>query len=77
VLAIILTFVEVAFYNASSSFLKPVIYLYPEKEEEVYVKLNFNGELKVTYPKYDESISGWKVKASPDGKLVNLTDNKD
>jgi energy-coupling factor transporter transmembrane protein EcfT len=75
--AIIVTFIEVVFYNAFNGVLKPVIYLYPEKEEEIYVKLNFNGELKVTYPKYDESICGWKVKASPNGKIVNLADNKE
>ncbi len=45
---------------------KPVIYLYPEKETKVDVKLDYNGELMYTYPKYND---GWSVTASPDGTL--------
>ena len=29
---------------------KPVIYLYPEEETEVTVKLDYNGTLTSTYP---------------------------
>ena len=48
---------------------KPVIYLYPEKETKVDVKLELkNAELWTTYPKYD---NGWTVTASPDGKLTD------
>ncbi len=46
---------------------KPVIYLYPEKETGVSVKLNLNGELTCTYPEYKD---GWKVTATPDGTLT-------
>lgn len=45
---------------------KPVIYLYPESETAVDVKLFYNGELTVTYPQYD---NGWSVIAEPDGTL--------
>ena len=45
---------------------KPVIYLYPEQEQEVTVKLEFDGKFTCTYPEYD---NGWKVKAYPDGTL--------
>ena len=45
---------------------KPVIYLYPEEETEVTVKLDFDGELTVTYPEYQD---GWNVTAMPDGTL--------
>ncbi len=45
---------------------KPVIYLYPEEETEVSVKLHLDGELTCTYPAY---CSGWKVTALPDGTL--------
>ncbi len=54
--------------------LKPVIYLYPEKETTVDVKLELNGKLSTTYPTYN---NGWKVKAYPDGKLINLFDNRE
>ena len=47
---------------------KPVIYLYPEKEMNVTVKLDFNGELTSTYPTYD---NGWTVTAKPDGTLTD------
>ncbi len=45
---------------------KPVIYLYPEEETEVEVKLDYNGTLTCTYPRYN---NGWRVTASPDGTL--------
>ena len=47
---------------------KPVIYLYPEDETEVSVKLDFDGELTCTYPAYD---NGWTVTAQPDGTLTD------
>lgn len=36
--------------------LKPVIYLYPEKSQEVRVQLDYQGKLIVDYPDYDEKI---------------------
>ncbi len=45
---------------------KPVIYLYPEEEMEVSVKLTVDGKLTCTYPAYGD---GWQVTASPDGTL--------
>ena len=47
---------------------KPVIYLYPEEETEVSVKLAYEGKLTCTYPAYD---GGWKVTAKPDGTLTD------
>ncbi len=47
---------------------KPVIYLYPEKEEAVSVELSYDGNLTCTYPEYK---NGWKVTAFPDGQLVD------
>ena len=48
---------------------KPIIYLYPEIETEVSVKLGAKEKLLVSYPKY---VDGWKVLAQPDGKLTDL-----
>ena len=49
---------------------KPVIYLYPEKEMEVEIKLNVkNSKLKCVYPKFNEQENKWKVKASPNGEI--------
>ena len=47
---------------------KPVIYLYPEVETEVSVKLNLDGKLTCTYPAYN---AGWKVTAVPNGTLTD------
>ena len=51
-------------------FNAPIIYLYDEQEREANVKLDLNGELTCTYPKYDES-NGWTVKTSADGVLTD------
>ncbi len=48
--------------------LKPMIYLYPETETEVEVKLNYDGVLTHTYPKSD---GNWTVTATPDGTLTD------
>ena len=48
--------------------LKPVIYLYPEQETEVTVKLDYSGTLTATYPEYND---GWTVTAQPDGTLTD------
>lgn len=47
---------------------KPVIYLYPEEETEVSVKLHLDGQLTCTYPTYN---SGWAVTATPEGTLTD------
>lgn len=47
---------------------KPVIYLYPEKETAVSVKLDLSGKLTCTYPAYN---NGWQVTAAPDGTLTD------
>lgn len=68
--------VEVDFTDVESSTFvpdpnvayKPVIYLYPEEETEVSVKLDLNGKLTCTYPEYKD---GWKVTAAPDGTLID------
>lgn len=48
---------------------KPMIYLYPEAETNVEVKLGYPELLTTTYPKYKDS---WKVVAKPDGKLIDM-----
>jgi len=52
---------------------KPAIYLYPEKETQISVKLEFKGKLGTTFPKYYE---GWTVIAKPNGEITNVTDNR-
>lgn len=45
---------------------KPIIYIYPEEETEVTVKLKKTENLTHTYPKYEDE---WKVIAKPNGDL--------
>lgn len=47
---------------------KPVIYLYPEQETKVSIRLDLNGKLTCTYPVYKD---GWIVTALPDGTLTD------
>ena len=48
---------------------KPIIYLYPEVETEVTVKVGNPQNLTHTYPKYE---SEWKVLAKPNGDLKDI-----
>ncbi len=50
---------------------KPVIYLYPEKDMNISVKVE-NAKLIHTYPKYD---NGWNVFVTKEGKITNLKTN--
>ncbi|KRT34500.1 hypothetical protein [Acetomicrobium hydrogeniformans] len=45
---------------------KPAIYLYPQKETKVRVKVDVNGEITESIPQYGD---GWEVTASPKGKI--------
>lgn len=49
-------------------YYKPVVYLYPERETEISVRLTLDGELTCTYPSYQ---NGWTVTAHPDGTLTD------
>ena len=53
---------------------KPVIYLYPEAEQEIEVELDYAGELTCTYPEYQD---GWHIVAQPDGTLVDNVTGKE
>lgn len=47
---------------------KPLIYLYPNEDMQVSVKLGNPSKLTSTYPAYD---GGWNVLAKKDGTLIN------
>ena len=55
-------------------FKKPIIYLYPESEISLNIKLGNPEFLTVTYPKY--SLSGWDVMAFPNGDLIDQKTGK-
>jgi len=52
---------------------KPIIYLYPEEETKISVKLGYPNNITASYPKY---INGWNVLAKPNGDLIDLDTNR-
>ena len=48
---------------------KPIIYLYPEQDQDVHVQVAPNGGFTKTEPAYGKN--GWTVHATPSGKLYN------
>lgn len=55
---------------------KPVIYLYPEEELDVDVKVDpAADEFYTTYPAYGGD--GWHITAKPDGKIYNKADGEE
>lgn len=52
---------------------KPIIYIYPEKETEVKIKVKNPEKLTCTYPKYENE---WNVLANPNGDLIDLKTNR-
>jgi hypothetical protein len=63
---------KIAFQFQSSQsidvYLKPVIYLYPKKEQQTTVQLQPNGKFSFTYPAYPEN--GWTGTAHPNGQFT-------
>ena len=61
-------------YSERTVDLKPIIYLYPEKETDVTVRLGAPEKITSSYPKYE---GGWDVTAYPNGDLIDrLNGNK-
>ena len=67
-LCVIYTLFVGAFFVFTSA-QKPIIYLYPEQEQQVSVKLVNDSILTTSYPKYDKE---WNVLAKTNGDLVDL-----
>lgn len=56
-------------YDGHNAYIKkPIIYLYPETETEVTVKLGVPDKLTSSYPKYAD---GWDIIASPNGDMID------
>lgn len=54
---------------------KPIIYLYPENEIQLNVKLGYPELATCLYPEYDLK-SGWNVLAKTNGDLIDLNTNR-
>lgn len=53
---------------------KPIIYIYPEQEQNVKVTLGSSDKLLVSYPVYN---NGWNILAKPDGTLIDNKTNRE
>lgn len=64
------TKINLSFYRSSHYYevRKPVIYLYPEKEQDVRLEVAPKGEFIFTHPEYK---NGWEVTAHPNGNLTH------
>ena len=60
-------------YISSNIAYKPIIYIYPEQETEVSVKLGYEDKITCIYPTYN---NGWTVTAQSDGTLIDTKTNK-
>ena len=69
VLIILITIGLFLYSSSQATIAKPIIYIYPQEETEVSVKVGYPDSLTCTYPKYE---NGWDVIASPDGNLKDV-----
>jgi len=73
VITILILFIEVPWLilltDIYSGIAKPILYLYPEQETQITVKLLSPEKLTTTYPKYKNE---WKVMAQPNGDLKDM-----
>lgn len=69
VMAIILFILSIITGIVRNFAAKPIIYIYPEVETEISVKLGKPEKITCSYPRYEGE---WKVKASTNGNLVDL-----
>lgn len=53
---------------------KPVIYLYPKEESEIFVNVATKLGIHISDPPLN---NGWNVTAYPDGTIINKDDNKE
>ncbi len=51
---------------------KPILYLYPEKNTNITVRLKHSDRIRTSYPKYN---NGWNVLAAPNGDLYDKDNN--
>ena len=58
-------------FASTATFEKPVIYLYPEEDSTILVKLNINGIITETIPTYNDE---WSVFVTKEGLIDNQYD---
>lgn len=72
--AFVTFFIQQVLNIISNTALKPIIYIYPQKDrEEINIKLNKTENLTCTYPKYKDE---WNVIANKNGDLLDKETGK-
>lgn len=69
IILFILPIVMFLYNEATSTIVKPIIYLYPEEDTNISVVLEKKDNITCSYPKY---VNGWNVFAKTNGDLVDL-----
>lgn len=64
---------KIYFTSGGAEMGKPVIYLYPEETQEVYVNVKPTNGISISEP---EIRDGWNVVATPDSRIYNYADGK-
>jgi len=62
------------FRGCAAGPVKPIIYLYPQTETTVDVRLSAPDRFTAQYPAYGD---GWRVRAEPDGTLTDLATGRE
>jgi hypothetical protein len=70
VLVCIVALVLYRHYIEETKDYKPVIYLYPEEEQNLKITLDYDGEITHLYPKFSLDNT-WEITAYPDGTLTD------
>jgi hypothetical protein len=65
--------ITVYVHESAGEMAKPVIYLYPQKQTEISVRVSPKQGITKSDPAYN---GGWVVTAAPDGRLINKADGK-
>lgn len=52
-----------------SGMRKPILYLYPEEATDVQVRLDLDGQITHSYPRYPST--GWSMQAQSNGELID------
>lgn len=67
-------FHEYILYESRFTYMKPIIYIYPEEETNLSVTVGYPEKFTCVYPEYN---NGWNVLAKPDGTLFDTSTNKE
>lgn len=69
-------FISIFRKRSSSIFDRGVVYLYPQKNIEASIMINYKGRIVSTLPTLGTFQKGWEVSINPSGEIKNKLDGK-